>query len=142
MELKKLYYIKNKIKRVDESSLLESLYNIIREIGDAEVYLYNCWSSPYTKSISLIIKDLELAFKVNNYNNINIILASDEVASKLLRQEWIREYFAKQMPPFMIEEILGLIRGGEKPEDAWKFYIDNWLPDNTNAKNIIKLQEE
>ncbi len=107
-----------------------------------ELYLINLWSYPYTKKITLVSNDLELAFKLNIYDNINVIYLPSNKIEGILKQEWIREYFVSQMPEFMVCDIVTLIENGETPEEAWDYLVNMWLPENKTAKQILELQYE
>lgn len=138
MQLQKKYLLKNRIKSVQDIALQELLSKFIRY----ELYLINLWSYPYTKKITLVSNDLELAFKLNIYDNINVIYLPSNKIEGILKQEWIREYFVSQMPEFMVCDIVTLIENGETPEEAWDYLVNMWLPENKTAKQILELQYE
>lgn len=143
MRLKTLYSLKTKSNMIKNPELQKTLYKILDDVKniDNSIFVVDCWSAPFTNNISLVTSELELALKLNNYDNVSVILASEDTMRSLLKKEWVREYFAKQMPDFMLEEIVGLIDGGEDPEEAWSYYIEQWLPNNKAAGNLIELQE-
>jgi hypothetical protein len=144
MELKQKYSLAIKAKKLGIPELEPTLSAILKLVKDPEssIFVIDCWSAPFTKQISLITSELELALLLNNYDNVNIILASESTMKKLLKQEWVREYFAKQMPDFMVEEILSLIEGGEDQEVAWQYYVETWLPNNKMAEHLLVFQKE
>lgn len=142
MQLKKKYNLNYKAKKLQVPELESVLNDILERFGDKPVFLIDCWSAPLIKKITIVTNELELAFKLNNYDNIKVVVASDNMLTKLLKHEWVREYFAKQMPECMLEEILSLVELGHSQEEAWSEYIKCWLPENDTAKTLVEILEE
>lgn len=140
MSLHTKYLAKNRIKEITCPNLQSILKRIIK--SHPQVYLLNLWSYPYTKKITLMVTDLELAFKLNIYDNITVTYVSETGVQKALKQEWIREYFVSQMPEFMVCDIITLIDSGESPESAWNYLVSMWLPDNQTAKQVLEFHSE
>ena len=140
MSLSKQYKITNKLKTIKDSKLYSQLAEIAKLSED--IYLVNMWSYPYTKKITLVVNNLELAFKLNIYDNINVIVSTQKNIGNILKKEWVREYFVSQMPEFMVCDIITLIEGGETPESAWDILVTMWLPTNKTAQQILEYQHE
>jgi hypothetical protein len=141
MNLKKKFSIRLIAKETHYVELASALRAVTVALDKTDcVWVGNLWAYPHNKKINLICVDLAIASKINIYDTLNVLLISSDSLLDLLRQEWIRNYFAKQMPEFMVEQVLGLIAGGEDPKTAWKYCIETWIPDNETAKQLLNIQ--
>lgn len=141
MNLKNKLSIRQIAKDTAYVELATLLRTVISTLSKGEdVWIGDLWAFPFNKKINLICCDLAIASKLNIYDTMNVALVDEENLQMLLKQEWIRGYFAQHMPEFMVEQVIGLIAGGEDPKQAWKYCIETWIPENETAKHLLILQ--
>lgn len=121
---------------------IKFLAPIFEDVGAERVYVLDTWAHSYTGRVTLVTAELALALKLNNYDNVKVILASASKITRLLKQEWVREYFSKQLPAFVIADVISMIEGGEPPTDAWEHVVSAWIPENKSAHYMLQFQEE
>lgn len=142
MNLKKRYNINKQISKWPNVSGL--LSTIAKEIdtNNNPLYIIDTWKVGLSNNISIVTNNLETALLLNKYPDVQVILASEHSLDRILKQEWVREYFSKQMPQYMINDIIGMIDGGETPENAWDYRIKTWLPNNKTVNDILMFHND